>query len=130
MNEATVELLTRLETAVEGSSDLTQDLLQALGWQWECMGCPGGGLWKDPHHMIHCETLPIATETVEAARALVPENISIAAHQQSNGHWKVEFSEHRQDDPLGQKIPNVTARAKTLALAVCSAMLKWQLLER
>ena len=128
MNDVLINLIARLETATEGSPALSEDLLKALGWQWERMGCPGGGLWKNSQQGIHCGTPPDATENAEAARTLVPEGIFVAAQGTYNGHWVVEFYEHRPSehaDPT--KAPAVTAEACTLALALCSAVAKWQL---
>ena len=120
------ELIARLESVAEGDATLSEDVLKSLGWHWECMGCPGGGLWKDPHQGLHYGPLPTATETVEAARALAPDNVYITAHGETDGCWRVDLHGDAKNGRADFDVPAVTARARTLALALCSALVKWQ----
>ena len=127
MNETTDNLIARLEGATGGSPSLSEDVLKTLGWQWECVGCPGGGMWKDSQQAYHCGPIPLVTERVEDARSLIPENVFVAIHELSQGCWGVQFYMHMLTDDNDYKDPIVTARACTISLALCSAVVKLSL---
>ena len=102
-------------------------VLHALGWDWERMGCPGGGLWKKPDASYHCGPLPVVTEVAESARDLVPVSFFLAAEQKRDGGWKIALFDHPLATERDYCDPVVTARAGTLPLALCSAALKLRL---
>lgn len=124
MNDTINKLIARLEAASGGSPALSEDVLKTLGWQWECVGCPGGGMWRDSQQAFHCGPLPLVTERVEAARALIPKNVFVAIDELSQGCWSVQFYTHVLTDNTDYKDPIVTARARTISLALCSAVVK------
>ena len=85
-------------------------------------------MWKDSQQAFHCGPLPLVTERVEAARALIPETVFIAIHEVLQGYWIVQFYTHPLQDDMANKDPIVMARAHTIALALCSAVVKLRLL--
>lgn len=118
------ELIGALEARQAGDAALSAAVLQAIGWQWEPFGCPGNGLWHTPNG-IHSGPLPQVTESPEAARALLPQQVFVAASQISDRHWTVALFEHPLLTEADYRDPLVSARGHTLALALCSATLQF-----
>jgi hypothetical protein len=128
MADPTEKMIRLLESATTGSPELSKDTLLALGWRWECIGCPGGGMWKDSLQTFHCGPLPLVSEKVEAARALIPDNHFIAAQEESQGYWMVRVYAHPLTNESDYEDPLVTSHARTLPLTLCSAAIKLSLL--
>ena len=88
------------------------------------MGCPGGGMWKTPEEQPHCGPLPIVTEEVGAARALVPDALCVVAEEEAGGAWTVALYDQTQAGPDTEGAPLTSAIGNTLPLALCAAALK------
>ncbi|MCB1860279.1 MAG: hypothetical protein KDI47_00940 [Gammaproteobacteria bacterium] len=129
MEVSTDSLLNRLESGVTGSPELSKAIMSALGWRWECIGCPGGGMWKDSRQVFHSGPLPKVSEQADAARKLIPENIFITAHEEPPGYWLVRLYAHRLHNGSDYSDPLVAGRARTLPLALCSAAIKLKSME-
>ena len=124
MRDEVRSLITELESALKGSPELSKRVLQFLGWEWERMGCPGGGLWKTPDTEYQCGPLPRVTENVEAARTLVPEGLFVSAQEDLSGRWKVALYDHPLKSNDDYCDPKVIAVTETLPLSLCTAALK------
>ena len=124
MNDPIDRLIVHLESAPAGSPELSRDILMALGWRWECIGCPGGGMWKDSRQTFHCGPLPAVSERTEAARALIPENIFIAVHEETQDRWEVQLHTHPLKNLSDYNDPFITTVARTLPLALCAAAIR------
>lgn len=121
------ELIDQLEAVERGERVLSAAVLRALGWQWEPMGCPGGGMWHDADHRPRCGPLPAVTERIEAARGLLPAALKVTVHQDRAGVWQIELGGHESAGVAGPTRPSaVMGRAKTLPLALCAAALRAQ----
>ena len=123
MPENLASIIVRLETASSGSTALSKDVLHGIGWEWERMGCPGGGMWKTPEERPHCGPLPIVTEEVGAARALVPQELSVVVEEPAGGAWAVALYDQITGPGDGHD-PLIRAVGNTLPLALCAAALK------
>ena len=118
------QLVSVLAAQPTGEAALSAAVLQAIGWHWEPFGCPGNGLWHTPKDSIHSGPLPPVTETAEAARALLPEHIFVAASRGPSGLWAVELFPHPLLAEADHRDPIVSASGRTLALALCSATIQ------
>lgn len=110
-----------LEASIAGDATLSTAVLEAIGWHWEPFGCPGNGLWRTPSDGIHIGALPQVTEKAEEARALLPEQVFVAACQSPSGKWTVTLFAHPLLQESDHRDPILSAHAHTLALALCSA---------
>lgn len=124
MSDSIESLMTRLESADAGGTALSKEILMRLGWRWECIGCPGGGLWKDARQSFHSGPLPPVSEQVEAARNLIPNHLFIAAQQDAQAFWVVRCYLHPLGNLPDESEPLSMARARTLPLALCCAAIK------
>lgn len=118
------ELIMALEQARYGDPMLSHAVLRAIGWCWEPFGCPGNGLWRTPDGGPYEGPLPLVTERTEAARTLIPKRLFVATRQNRTGHWTVELFTHPLLRESDFQNPIIRAKARTLALALCSATLK------
>ncbi len=124
MDDLIEKLITRLESAHAGGPILTREILMTLGWRWECIGCPGGGLWRDARQSFHSGPLPPVSERVESARELISNDIFITAHEEAQAFWVVRCYAHPLNHVSDYQDPCLTARARTLPLALCSAAVR------
>lgn len=120
------QVLYALESLPEGSRQLSREVLMAIGWRWERMGCPGGGMWKTSNGGQYCAAMPGVTEDVGAARAVMPEYLSVSARQQAGGSWSVELSEPAPAQ-ASKASGTVVSCAATLPLALCGALIRERL---
>lgn len=112
-----------LQTATAGDRDLSQEVLQSLGWRREPCGCPGGDLWRRPDGALHAGPLPAVTEDPAAARDLVPAGLSVHARETGPGLWAVELYAAPATAPMAGP-PLTSVQARTLPLALCGAALR------
>ncbi len=120
------DLITRLESASEGSRELSDEVLAAVGWKKNVQGVRWG---RDADGLsVHHSHLPSPTESVDAALSLMPDFKGHSGWRVSNWHegkagggawidWSndpvMSFSEHHVD-----------AHAATPELALCIAALR------
>jgi hypothetical protein len=117
-------LILSLEDITTGSPSLSEEVLRLLGWRWEPFGCPGSGLWRTPVGAWHEGALPDVTESLDAARALVPDGLAVVVCEQSTGRWQAQLFVQPLEKE-GHSQDSLTAGyAHTLPLALCSAMVK------
>lgn len=122
-------LILSLEDIATGSPRLSEEVLLFLGWRWEPFGCPGSGLWRTPVGEWHDGALPDVTESLDAARALVPDGLAIAVCEQSTGRWLAQLFIQPLEQEGHYQDPLTTGYAHTLPLALCSAMVKIRIIE-
>ena len=121
MLPADTQVIEQLEAATAGSPGLSEAVLKAIGWDWECMGCPGGGMWKRPDEALYCGPLPAVTESAEAARELVPEGLQVVAKTEPGRAWEIRLY---SGATTGDGDLAVISKGATLALALCGAAVK------
>lgn len=110
------DLISRLESAAEGSRGWSDEVLLALGW-WQS----SRGVWRGPDNIV-AERRPDPTRSVDDALSLVPGRNEhglewrIKMERKPCGTWWAMLREHAKD--------GWDAMAATPALALCAAILR------
>jgi hypothetical protein len=136
-----LDLISRLESAAEGSRELSDDVLLACGWEktFDGVACD---YWAPPHTAgrVYSDNRPSPTESVDDALELVPEGWTWcgSGYDEDGGYSDTtDFRkpymciagpmEERGGDFYEPPEPHREtheARAATPALALCAAILR------
>ena len=128
------DLITKLEAATEGSRELDEKVLRAVGWfttDEDAPGYPDGTLtiWHKPNgEALTILRLPQPTRSIDAALTLVPEGWLWSVHKGCDHYgMPIDQSLERYSAEVGECLERMRAKwywAATPALALNIAVLK------
>lgn len=122
------DLIARLEAATEGSRELSDEVLRAVGWfqtSEDAPGYPDGTLtaWHQPNGGVCHGAMPSPTESLDAALTLVPEAFRWGVHNDpepaGEGNFRASVDDMLYDNSIYEE-----GLAATPALALTIAALR------